>query len=117
MLTLTIHQLKLSLYLGVHAWEQETLRDIPVNLTLEVDAAQAGHSDDLADTLDYANLCHKLGQALNGQRIALVEALVRRIMDILLQEPRIQRASVEVIKVGAVDVAESIACTLTEART
>ena len=44
-------------YIGALAEEQQRRQPFEVDLDVEVDLSQSGHSDDLDDTVDYGALC------------------------------------------------------------
>lgn len=83
---------------GVLASERETGQDFVVDVVLDVDTRVAAASDDLADTVDYADLAHRLAAVLSGEPVDLLETLAQRLADVCLSHPRVISVEVTVHK-------------------
>lgn len=86
---------------GVHgALPEEQVRAQPfeVDVSLALDLATAGASDDLADTVDYGALCEAIAAVVEGERFALLERLAERIAAVCSTDPRVLEIEVEVRK-------------------
>ena len=103
-----IHDLALRCVIGVNAEERREKQDVVINIVLEADLLKAGHSDDLADTVDYKALKKRILALVEGSQFLLVEALAERIAALALEDPRVERASVRVEKPGALRFARSV---------
>ncbi len=62
-------------YHGVSAAERETGRMFEVDCELEVDLAEAGQSDQLTDTVDYAHVYETIRETVEGKAFSLLERL------------------------------------------
>jgi len=62
-------------YHGVTAAEKETGRSYEVDCELEADLVDAGHSDELKDTIDYAEVYELVRATVEGTAFALLEGL------------------------------------------
>ena len=62
-------------YHGVSAAERETGRIFEVDCELEVDLAEAGKSDQLTDTVDYAHVYETIRETVEGKAFSLLERL------------------------------------------
>ena len=62
-------------YHGVSAAERETGRMFEVDCELEVDLAEAGKSDQLTDTVDYAAVYETIRETVEGKAFSLLERL------------------------------------------
>ncbi len=62
-------------YHGVSAAERETGRMFEVDCELEVDLAEAGKSDQLTDTVDYARVYETIRETVEGKAFSLLERL------------------------------------------
>ncbi|MCY9517370.1 dihydroneopterin aldolase [Paenibacillus apiarius] len=70
-----------------------------VDLDLQIDLRQAGVSDDLSDSVNYADIFYLVKSIVEGQSFQLVEALTERIAAALLEAyPKINEATVRVTK-------------------
>ncbi len=87
--------------LGVHgvlAEEQVRAQPFEVDVELEVDLAAAGASDDLNDTVSYADVIDAVVRVVTDEHYALLERLATRIAEVCHDDPRVQRVVVEVRK-------------------
>jgi len=88
--------------LGVHGvLDEERRRPQPfsVDLDLWVDAAPAAASDDLADTVDYAQVAARAAALVAGRSFALLEALAGALAaDALAADDRVRAVGVVVRK-------------------
>jgi dihydroneopterin aldolase/2-amino-4-hydroxy-6-hydroxymethyldihydropteridine diphosphokinase len=69
-----------------------------VDVTMDVDLAPAGSSDDLADTVSYAEVAGDVVALIEGEPLDLIEALAARIADKVLTRPRVEAVEVVVHK-------------------
>ncbi len=74
---LEIHQLKLNVRLGVHAWEQRILQPISLDLSIPWDAKNC--NDQLEKTLDYDKLCQTITDYLNEHSFQLLETMAETL--------------------------------------
>ena len=111
-----IQDLALRGIIGVTAEERRERQDIVINLTLELDLAPAGHSDDLTDTVDYKALKKRILSLVEGSHFRLVEALAERIADLAIEDPRVAKTVVRVEKPGALRFARSVGVEITRER-
>jgi dihydroneopterin aldolase len=72
-----------------------------VDLTLDVDLANAGQSDNLADTLDYRSAIEQTKAVIKNNKYLLVERLAAEIANTLLQFPQVQQVQVRLHKPAA----------------
>lgn len=72
---------------GVFEHERRDGQDFVVDLTVWLDLAAAGRSDDLADTLDYGALAEAAAEIVSGAPCDLIEAVATRIADAVLDAP------------------------------
>lgn len=79
---------------GVFEHERIDGQEFVVDAVLAVDVAAAARSDDLADTVDYGALAHRIAAIVEGEPVNLIETLASRIADTCLADSRV--ASVEV---------------------
>lgn len=89
-----------------------------VDLTLWLDLAPAGESDDIADTLDYREAIATVKQLVKESKFALVEKLASAIADTILQIDKVQQVRVKLSKPAAPipDFGGKIAIDITRSR-
>jgi FolB domain-containing protein len=111
-----ISDLMLRCVIGVNAEERREKQDVVINVVLEADLSKAGHSDALADTVDYKALKKKILKLVEDSQFLLVEALAERIAALALEDPRVARAVVRVEKPGALRFARSVGVEIARGR-
>lgn len=103
-----IKNLRLRTIVGIEDWERKNKQDIIVNIEIEYDGSQAGDSDDIADTVNYKTIKQQIIKIVEESRYHLLDKLASEIVNILMEEKRIQRARVEVDKPRALRFADSV---------
>lgn len=66
---------------GAGPAERAERQPLEVDLDLAADLASAARSDDLADTVDYGDVCDAVVGAVENGPVALLEHLAQRIAD------------------------------------
>ena len=87
--------------MGVHGvLPEEKVRAQPfeVNLELSVDLSAAGESDDLNDTVSYADVIDSVERVITHERFELLERLAQRIAVVCRADERVTEVVVEVRK-------------------
>jgi dihydroneopterin aldolase len=88
-------------YTGYLQEEQVLGQWFEVDLTLWLDLAAAGESDDIADTLDYRRVIEIAKQLVKTSKFALVEKLASAIADAMLTLDKVQQVQVRLTKLAA----------------
>jgi dihydroneopterin aldolase len=91
---------------GIRAWghhgandgEQDVAQPIDVDLAFDLDLSAARASDDLAETVSYADVHALVVGIVARERCALLERLGELILAALLRDPRIVRARIALAK-------------------
>lgn len=115
---ITIRGIRALGYHGVYEHERRSGQPFVVDLVLHLDLSDAAVTDDVGDTVHYGELAQKVVGAIETEPVDLIETLARRIADLALAHPRIDRVEVTVHKpeapVGA--VVDDIAVTISRTR-
>lgn len=85
---------------GANAGEQDVPQPIDIDLLLEVDLRAARASDDLADTISYADVHATVARIVGGQRFVLLERMGDVILETVMRDERVARARVAIAKPG-----------------
>jgi dihydroneopterin aldolase len=93
-----IRGFELVLFCGVLAEEQERIQPFRFDIDLEVDMAASSVTDQLDDTVSYADVMDTLADALGSERFALLERLAGRTAELILENPLVHGVTVEVAK-------------------
>lgn len=83
---------------GVLDFEKRDGQTFVVDVTMTVDLSAAGASDDLADTVNYAEVAGDVVALIEGESLDLIEALAARIADRVLARPLVEAVEVVVHK-------------------
>ena len=83
---------------GVLESERQEGQDFVVDVVLTVDTRQAGVSDELSDTVDYAVLAEKVVAVVTGDAVNLIETLAKRIADVCMATQLVEGVEVTVHK-------------------
>jgi FolB domain-containing protein len=94
--------------IGVSEREREKPQEIVINLSLYVDTARAGESDDIHDTVNYRTVSKRVIAHAESANRHIVEALAADIARICLEEKEVQKVRVRVEKPGAVRFSRSV---------
>lgn len=89
---------------GTHGcldFEHTRPQNFSVDARLFLDLTTAGSSDDLADTVDYGQIAHRIVSVVEGPHCDLIESLAERIAQAILRNPRVRRVIVTVHKPSA----------------
>jgi dihydroneopterin aldolase len=85
-------------YHGVSSAEKETGRVFEVDCEMELDLAEAGHSDRLADTVDYGDVYALIKESVEGRAYSLIEALASTLAAKILDKFPVVRVTLRVRK-------------------
>lgn len=86
---------------GVFEYERRDGQDFVIDVELEFDTRPAALSDELADTVDYGALAHRLAEVVAGEPVDLIETLAQRLADVCLGDIRVTAATVTLHKPNA----------------
>ena len=91
--------LSLHAYHGVMPYEGKVGQTFIIDLTLEIDLADAIRSDKVVDTVSYDKVVHCAATAFTAQKYRLIEAAAGRVADAVLAAfPRVQKITVTIHK-------------------
>lgn len=85
-------------YHGVLDFEKHDGQTFVVDVEMDVDLSQAGTSDELADTVNYAEVAGDVVALVEGESLDLIEALADRIAAKVLTRPLVESVVVTVHK-------------------
>jgi D-erythro-7,8-dihydroneopterin triphosphate epimerase len=103
-----IKNLTFKTIVGVNAWEREEAQEVVINIEIEFDGRKAAETDSLDETVDYKKIKKRILEDIESSKCFLLESLGQRILNKLLEDGRILRATVEVDKPKALRFADSV---------
>jgi dihydroneopterin aldolase len=83
---------------GVLPAERAEGQDFLVDVALDLDLSAAARDDDLTKTVDYGVLAGRLVKVITGEPVDLIETLADRLVEVCLDDERVQTATVTVHK-------------------
>ncbi|MBH5330001.1 dihydroneopterin aldolase [Eikenella sp. S3360] len=96
--TVFLHGLKAQTLIGVFDWERRRPQTVLLDIDIRTDLRAAEASDDVADTVSYAEAAELVVSSLAGQQFFLLEALAGYTAQLLLD----RFAACESVRVKAV---------------
>lgn len=100
---------------GANPGERDVRQLIEIDVTAELDLEPAQRGDDLAQTIDYAAVHEGIVRIVSSTSFALLEALAGALLDTILADDRVVRATVTLSK-PKILAGATPAVTLTRAR-
>lgn len=116
MARIRVKDLRLRTYIGIKEEEINNKQDVLINLTILYPAVEAVRDNDIEYALNYRTITKAVIAHVEGNRFALLERLTQEILDLLLANPAVRYAEVEVDKLHALRFAESVSITLASGR-
>jgi dihydroneopterin aldolase len=83
---------------GANPGEKVVAQPFDIDVSLELDLSGARRSDALADTLDYSTLHATIVRLVRERSYNLIERLGADLLEAILADSRVQRASVRIAK-------------------
>lgn len=93
-----INGLRVMTLVGVLAHEREAAQPLQVDISLEVDLADAGFSDELADTAHYGLVAERVAAVMRESKDLLLERLAHRIAEEALLVDRVEAVELTLTK-------------------
>jgi len=102
---ISIEQLMVKVYVGVHEAEQRKLRSISVDIRFDY---EPGGVDDVSAAVDYEDIQKRVLEATDKKRFRLIETLAKTILEAVKRDSRISSVAIAVHKPGALHGARSV---------
>ncbi|MBM4189415.1 MAG: dihydroneopterin aldolase [Betaproteobacteria bacterium] len=83
---LFLHDFRLDLTIGLYEWERQAPQPVLIDLEIGLYDHKAGHSDAIADTIDYGRVAQRIQESLADKPLRLVETLGEHIAEIVRGE-------------------------------
>jgi D-erythro-7,8-dihydroneopterin triphosphate epimerase len=108
-----IKNLKLTTIIGVYEWEEKEPRTLLFNVEIETNLTDGMKSDHLKDVIDYDVVVKQIKTLVENNRFNLIEKMVDQVLDVIMQDQRIKRCTIEVDKMKVYDFIDSFSITET----
>jgi D-erythro-7,8-dihydroneopterin triphosphate epimerase len=116
MARIRIKDLSVRTFIGIKEDEIRNKQDVLINLTILYPASDAVRDNDIDHALNYRTITKAIIQHAEGNRFALLERLTQELLDLIMANPAVSYAEVEVDKPHALRFAESVSITLAAQR-
>ncbi len=114
---IVIEGLKVETVVGCFAWERQIQQPLLLDLNIETDLTAAAGSDDLADTLNYAEICEIATQVIQTAAPALIEHAAQLVLVALFNQfSAIERIQITIRKPAIIAQASSVGIRLERQR-
>ncbi len=108
MQTLRIKNLKLRIIVGINPEERIHKQDVLINITADIDDSKVIQTEDINDTLNYRNLAKSVIDFVEKSEFHLLETLVDKVLNLVMSNDMVIRASVEIDKTTVLRYCDSV---------
>ncbi|HEJ2043304.1 TPA: dihydroneopterin triphosphate 2'-epimerase [Pseudomonas aeruginosa] len=112
MARIRVKDLRLRTFIGIKEEEILNKQDVLINLTILYPAADAVEVNDIEHAPNYRTITKAIIRHVEENRFALLERMTQEILDLVMENPAVRYAEVEVDKPHALRFAESVSITL-----
>nr|WP_303802422.1 dihydroneopterin aldolase [Snodgrassella alvi] len=98
--TIFLHGLKAETLIGVYEWERQQQQSLIFDIDIGTDFQTSALSDDIADTIHYAQVADDLRTDLATQKFLLLETLAEYVAQFILTRYQAEAVKVKVVKPG-----------------
>jgi len=99
--------------IGIHDHEIGVLQRVRFDIYAMIGGAMPTKSDEIDDVLNYEYLIDILDQVLAANRVALLETLADRILDLIMKPIAVDAASVVITKLDVLEGDGRLGCSMT----
>jgi dihydroneopterin aldolase len=110
--TISIHELRVETLIGIHEWERRTVQTLLLDVDFAIPAGNAGRSDHIADTIDYAEVVERVRTSLRDKHFVLLERLCEHVADLLRNDFKSPWTRVSAIRPGIIRGLKRVAVTI-----
>jgi len=114
--TISIKNLSLRTIIGINDWERVTKQEILVNIKIDYDATEQVLTDTESPEPNYRSLTKKIIAEVEESQFFLLERLVDHILNLIMEDANVLKASVEVDKPKALRFTDSVSVTMHQSR-
>jgi dihydroneopterin aldolase len=97
-----IRDLRVTTLIGVYTWEKQVPQTLQLDLDIALPDNKACASDNLNDTVDYADVAQHIQTVLNDGHFSLLETLAEHIANIILNDFNAPWVRVNIAKLQAI---------------
>ncbi|ENU30055.1 dihydroneopterin aldolase [Acinetobacter sp. NIPH 1852] len=104
-----IEGLKVDTVIGCFNWERQIIQPLMLDLTIHNDLSQAANSDELDDTLNYAQICELAAEVIQQAQPKLIEHAAQLVLDRLFSTfPSVESIIITIRKPAIIAQAQAV---------
>jgi 7,8-dihydroneopterin aldolase/epimerase/oxygenase len=107
-----IRDFRLSITIGMYAWEKLAPQTVQFDLEIGIPGTHASQSDTITDTIDYAKVVQRIEEDLRDNKIQLLEKLAEHIAGLVMGEFKAPWVKVSVTKLAALKNVKQLGVTI-----
>ena len=107
-----VKDLLIRTYIGFNPEELRNKQDVVINMTIRADVNEAIRNDDVKNSYNYKTITKKVIKLVQEGKFKMLENLTQQILDLILLNPQVEWAKVEVDKPHALRFAKSVSIEL-----
>jgi D-erythro-7,8-dihydroneopterin triphosphate epimerase len=112
MAIIRVKKLLIRTFIGFNPEELRNKQDVLINMTIRADVNEAIRNDDVSESYNYKTITKKVIKLVQEGEFKMLENLTQQILDLILKNPQVEWAKVEVDKPHALRFAESVSIEL-----
>ncbi|BCE03205.1 dihydroneopterin aldolase [Marinicellulosiphila megalodicopiae] len=116
MSTIYVEKLEIYTILGIKQEERENKQKLLIDYWIETDISKAMLSDDIEDCVNYRTINKEILSTVANSSFNTIERLLGVLLDIIMQEASIEKATVKIAKPGALRYAKNVSITASRER-
>ncbi|MBJ9985104.1 dihydroneopterin aldolase [Acinetobacter sp. S40] len=114
---IVIEGLKVNTVIGCFSWERQIIQPLMLDLNIHVDLNKAALSDELEDTLNYAQICELAAKTIQKAQPKLIEHAAQLVLTVLFDTfPAIVSIRITIRKPAIIAEANSVGIRLERQR-
>ena len=103
-----IQELKVKVHLGVPAWERIKAQTVLLDIEVALAGDKRFSQDNIAETIDYAEICNSVSQQLQQGPFQLVETMAEKVCAHILQDYSVTWVKVKISKPNVLSQAKFV---------
>lgn len=112
MAIIRVKNLLIRTYIGFNPEELRNKQDVVINMKIRANVDEAIQNDDVENSYNYKTITKKVIKLVQEGKFKMLENLTQQILDLILLNPQVEWASVEVDKPHALRFSESVSVEL-----
>ncbi|MBN2031626.1 dihydroneopterin aldolase [bacterium] len=107
-MVIRIKNLRLRTIIGINDWERNEIQDVVLNVEIVFDGNRVVETGHLVDTVDYKKMKKRIIKQVENSKFYLLDKLAGHVLNIVMEDEKVVRATVEIDKPQALRFADSV---------